>query len=153
MTRRGIPAAAMALTALSFMGCVGDSGGESPIQDRRGQWRKREPASYSYTVTRNCHCLGGPVQVIASRDSVLSARESRESTLSPFPEVAPLDKREYSIEAVFDEVEARVNRPHDSHSLSFDGTYGYPDSFAYDESRTMADDEYGLTITDFTAIP
>jgi hypothetical protein len=150
---RAILAAAMAAAALSLMGCIGDSGGESAIAAHRAQWRKQEPEAYSYTVTRNCHCLGGPIRVIASRDSALSVSELRELTVFPLPEGAPLDKREYSIEALFDQVESMVGRRHTSHSLSFDGTYGYPDSFAYDESETMADDEYGLTISDFTVLP
>jgi hypothetical protein len=71
--------------------------------------------------------------VVASRDSVLSVQELPEGGRSSFPDGMLVDKKQdFSIEAVFDEVESMVNRRHASHSLSFDGTYGYPDSFAYD---------------------
>lgn len=147
------PAAVLAASAaLSLAGCIQNSGGESSIRGHRALWRKQEPELYSYTVRRSCHCLGGPVQVIASRDSVLSVHESEDGVM-PYPAGMLTDKKQdFSIEAAFDEVDAMVNRPHASHSISFDGNYGYPDSFDYDESLNGADDEFGLTIADFTVL-
>lgn len=135
-----------ALAALSLTGCIGDP--EAPDLDApRALWGRMEPVSYGYTVRHTCFCVGGPVYVVADRDSVLTAKMEGPApgdTLTDVP--SPQD---YSMEALFDEVEERLQRRHDSHRVSFDPAYGFPADIYIDFEKGVADEEYGLVITDF----
>lgn len=140
-------AAAFAVCALA--GCIGDpgpAGGPVDMSGARALWRSREPALYAYTATYTCFCLIGPVHVLAGRDSVLTAQEA---SIPPGTLTDAAHKQHYAIDSLLAEVGALLDRDHDSHRVSFDKTYGFPDTVYIDFDRQMADEEYGLRITDF----
>lgn len=146
-----IPMAAIFLAA-----CVSDPETSAPpdsdtpdLTAPRMRWEENEPAAYAYTVSRHCFCAGGPVHVVADRDSVVSAVAEPGRGL---PEILP-DIQIYSMDSLFAEVQSASARDAHSRRLSFDATYGFPDSVAIDFSAQMADEEYSLVITDFRILP
>lgn len=124
---------------------------DSPdLTGARMQWDRSEPEAYAYTVRRYCFCAGGPVYVIANRDSVVSAEADAGSR--GFQGGIP-DKQAYSIDSLFAEVQSVAGRNFHSRSFSFDATYGFPDSVAIDFELLLADEEYSLVIDGFRVLP
>lgn len=151
---RRTPFTRAALFTFFLTGCLGEP--DSPdIKGPRARWRDQEPALYAYTVEHTCFCKVGPVHVMASRESVLVAQKTSRGLDSPVPAGAPENvaaKQDYSIEALFDEVESQLRRKHDGHGITYDKIYGFPAEVRIDFEKRAADEEYGLVISDFRAV-
>lgn len=153
MTPRGIFSVAVpaALAAVSILSCIGDP--DAPgFNAHRAQWDQNEPALYAYTVRHVCFCYGkgAPVHVVASRESVLTAKMEGYDSLgilagAPSPQ-------SYSIDSLFNEVDEKLRYRHDSRRVSFDSAYGFPASVYIDFEKQAADEEYGLEISDFRPV-
>lgn len=150
--RKSVSAAGLVACLIGLQGglqsCISDAP-SSPLGNAEADWRRSEPDTYAYTVTHVCFCPGGPVEVMANRDSVLSvqALPGGRGILDP-----SRDKRGYAIDSLIREVRANLDRKHDSHTLHFDKTYGFPDSVFIDFDNHATDEEYGLIISDFRPI-
>ena len=115
-------------------------------------WKKQPPAAYSFTYTRSCFCLpedNGPFRVTVEHGVVTSAlyRTTEGDTVA-----AAGSLQSYALDSIWNVVNGYRARPYHSLFVHHDSTWGYPDSFFVDQSLLMQDDEYGVTITDFTVL-
>jgi hypothetical protein len=145
--------AALALAGFGLSGCMNDSGNDKAsgidLNASRSKWTVSEPAEYTYTIHRYCECSPAKVLVRANRDSVISAELPAENLATP---TTLPDRQGFSIEAVFSELGKALDRDSDSRKVSFNGTFGFPDTVEIDFDKGMADEELFLRITDFTVV-
>jgi hypothetical protein len=113
----------------------------------RAAWKAHEPARYAYTFRTTCFCPPESVQVVASRDSVLQARNFR--SLQPGVVEDVYAPQHYSIDSLFAALEAmRATHPYKLR-VTFDAEYGFPETVDYDGDKNAEDDEYYVVISGF----
>ena len=132
--------------------CVSDAGSGPRTSSReiaaaKALWRANRPAHYAYTVRMSCFCPIDTVLVAAAGDSVLSAISTRGRPVDG-PDPIP-NPQEYSIEALFDDLETMEKSRPDKLYCRFDPKYGFPDSVSYDGDTRAIDDELTQTVFDF----
>jgi len=115
-------------------------------------WKKPPPAAYSFTYTRSCFCMPadiGPFWVTVENGLVTSAlyRTTEGDTVAAAGSV-----QSYALDSIWQQVNNFIGRPHHDFFLRSNPTWGFPDSFFVDQSLMMADDEYGVTVKDFTVL-
>ncbi|MEO7423781.1 MAG: DUF6174 domain-containing protein [Fibrobacteria bacterium] len=143
---------ALGLAAAIFQGCLGDTTGPTRTWDgivAAEKWRRSEPDLYSYTVSYLGFWSGGPVHVVANRDSVLSAEAD---TAGLGGSAVITDKQKYSIDSLMTEVAAQSASRHDSENIHYHQTYGFPESAYIDWKDRELDGGFGLIISDFAPI-
>jgi hypothetical protein len=133
-----LPAALLALSA-----CMTDNA-PADLASARETWRAHAPARFSYTFRTVCFCSPESVRVVATRDSVLEARNYDGNAVAD-----AYSPQSYSIDSVFADLEALAGAKHYKLRITFDPEYGFPDTVDYDRSKEGADDEFYQVISDF----
>jgi hypothetical protein len=143
---RAFRAAVPFLAAATLLpACTDDSGtGVDPdlVHAAAARWNEKEPASYAYTLRYDCFCAYNLVHVTANRDSVVSAYsiQGKDSSLvTQHPQA-------FSIDSLFAGLE---DLPRGRSSVTFDGTYGFPERVEVEAEKMVVDGGYIRTISDF----
>jgi Family of unknown function (DUF6174) len=142
------------IALLVVAGCGGDSPLGTQFEPRllwaRVQWESRAVDSYAMTVTPLCFCgFVEPVRVtvrdgvVVSRVVVSTGGALPAQHASSYPDVPGLF--------------ARIDRAHeegaDSVDADFDESYGFPTGIWIDWKVSLADDEEGYRVEDFSEEP
>ena len=123
------------------------------LEQRQAQWQAAEPASYAYTVDRECYCdaLYREPFTVTVEPGLISFRYSRkfekpnlDQALSP-PEPVTIDDL---FQLLYNAAEHA-----DSLSVSYDSNFGYPETIRIDWREAQADEEQYFTVRDFRAMP
>ena len=115
------------------------------LEEARVAWQANRPGSYEITYSLACECDGGPWLVRVEGDlTVVSTRVG----LGPGRE-APYA----SVDAIFDEIAATIDQNQFPVDVEYDGDYGYPRSYIFNEPELPVDGGFILTVTDFEANP
>lgn len=120
------------------------------IRSNRELWRSRNLSTYRYTLRINAFLppdARGPV-VINVRDGVaVSVRPASSDT--------PFDPASFesvnTIDKLFDRLESAADRNAAQQNHVFDPENGHPSSAYIDYDFGLADEEFGFTVTDFSA--
>lgn len=115
------------------------------LEEARAAWNANRPDSYEITYSLACECDGGPWHVRVEGDqTVVSTRVG----LGPGRE-APY----VSVDAIFDEIAATIGQGHFPVDAEYDGDFGYPRSYIFNEPELPVDGGFILTVTAFEANP
>ncbi len=112
-------------------------------------WKREPPAAYAFTYTRQCFCLAesaGPFFVTQHGDSVTQVLRRTEigDTVA-----VTASLQSYALDSLWADVNQQLSKLYAHAFLRRDSTWGFPDSFYVDPYINLADDENGLTITNF----
>lgn len=139
------------LAAWAFLGCAG--GGPAEVEGLKGdlerareRWDATGPASYRYTVTRQCFCIRealGPA-VVTVRDGEVTAVTRAGSGEPVEPEYRDFFP---SVEGLFEILEEAVERDADRIEVRYDPVLGSPVHVWIDYETGMADEETGFEAT------
>lgn len=113
------------------------------------EWASKEPAAYSYTYARQCFCVVdyvGPFLVESLRDSVTRVRRL---TLEGDTVEITTRLQSYSVDSAFAEIRRHLSWSYAHAEVRYDSAYTFPAFFHVDHHLMLADDEFGLTLTDF----
>lgn len=138
-------ALAFLLVALSGCSFVFGSGEPGRLSDARDQWADAAIEDYSMTLSRSCFCGPdhlGPFQVEVENGVVVFATRDGEAV--------PLD-RVLTVEDLFDLLEEAYDTDAERVDVEYDAAFGFPTSLYIDQSRGIADEEIGYTVTDLRA--
>jgi hypothetical protein len=115
------------------------------LVEARATWLATRPGSYAMTFRISCECDGGPWAIqVAGGETVMAARVG----IEPGRE-APYG----SIEAIFDEIAATLDEGKIPVDVEYDGEFGYPRSYIFNEPELPVDGGFILTVTDFEPDP
>jgi hypothetical protein len=125
--------------------CGGDDDGDGgEAEGAFTLWRSKAPPAYTFIHERGCYCprdYTAPVRVVVENGQVTSARFA-DGADAPSERVVTIDDLHRDIDRWLDRQPAHFE-------AEFDETWGYPRSAQVDESRSIADDEYMLSVTCF----
>ena len=141
---------ALAVVALAVSGCSDqgpDLGPQAELRRNESLWSTTRPASYVYTVERQCFCLGssrGPVRVSVVGASV--AARVYTATGEPVPE--ELAELFPSVDGLFDVIRDALQR--DAHELrvTYEPGSGVPLEIWIDYVATVIDEELGFMVVE-----
>lgn len=130
---------------------------QQQLDANRKKWDSLDIDDYSFTLQRNCFCRGDairPVNIEVRDGSVTSARYADTGELIP-------DDRQYNkqsvynlnAEGLFNLVEQGIQSGAAQVDATYDKQYGLPTSIYIDQSRQIADEEMGYTISNFRPEP
>lgn len=110
------------------------------------RWAARGPRSYDFSVTFVCFCFeSGPKTArFEVRNGVTTAPGATAETVERFSAHA-------RVELLFAEIRRLLDRAPYDFRAEYDATTGYPVSYYADLRRNTADDEGGVSISDFVA--
>jgi len=115
-------------------------------------WSRRAIVNYHFTITRFCECIpesAGPVVVQVLDGEVLTRRYLTGTAVDP-----QYDDLFRTVPGLFDTIREAIAAPAAAVSVSYNGSYGYPESIQIDWVAGLADDEVSYRITDFApALP
>lgn len=118
-----------------------------PIQNFNSaskRWDALEIKNYDFTYQKICFCrvdYTGPFNISVVDGKVFSV--NGDTSLSARPMYIP------TMDSLFLIVEQSLNGEYDSLSVKYDDIFGYPKSFYVDKSRSMADEEFGFSVSNF----
>lgn len=115
-------------------------------------WNSQGIDDYSFTLQRNCFCRGDalrPINIQVRDGKVTSATFA--DTGKPVP--PELDFNKLTINDLFKEIGQAIKGKAAQVDVSYDKTYGFPTSIYIDQSRQIADEEVGYTISNFRPEP
>jgi hypothetical protein len=152
-TRTARLVAAGLLTALALSGCGGDEADTANDPEPRetatptvGTYPEFEPQDYRYTLVVSCFCpdAGVPVRVTVEGGEVTEAVYARAVAGMKKGDPAP-EHRELTINDVI----AEINAATEAESVRVEWPEGqdHPDQVYIDQSRRIADEEIGYTIS------
>lgn len=145
---RGLAAAVGMLVIASCSSLVGP--GEELVTARM-KWSQHHQSSYSMTILRSCECtpqMTGPVRVIVENGQVVSRKYTHTGEAVP----AAYASWFTNVEGLFDRIAEIHAEDPDQIDVSYDATLGYPTGISVDFNKRMADDEFSLSVTDFSLL-
>ena len=122
---------------------------EVELNTHQALWRQAGVGDYSYVYDAQCECAdnyGQPVRLSVTDGRVRSVVYAESGAL-PLLEYTP---RYHSVDSLFDLIQDAVDNQADSVSVSYDGVLWYPTKIEIDYSSNAVDDEYILTVFDFS---
>lgn len=124
---------------------------QSNSGSHRDLWESKNITSYSFEYNRGCFCAyRGPVVVVVKNSQITNILDP--TTNQPFSPARSADWYE-TIDQIFDEIdELKAGKPQ-TLDVTYDPTYGFPNSINYNQSDMIADEEFNLTITNFKILP
>jgi hypothetical protein len=142
--------AVTAMMIVMFAGCDSSTGPGQELFRAQVRWSAHAPSSYSVTIRRGCFCpdeATGPVIVTVDNGTVTSRVYA--GTGKPVP---PQFASAYpDVPGLFSAVERGLQEKYYRIDADFDSTFGFPTRVSADVNKGMADDEFFLYATDFTA--
>lgn len=116
---------------------------QAELTAARARWAANGPAAYEISYFVSCFCLGRPtVTVTVSNGTITDVVSSDGETVL----------RPRTVESMFDEIQENIDLPAQVVSASFDSDNGRPLSFSFDISLMIADEEYGVSVTEFAPV-
>ncbi len=139
------------LTLVTLGAACAQSPEDSQLASARKRWSDHPVATYSFTWQQGCECLFDmrrPIQITAAAGQIQSA------VFVDDGRAVDEQVRRYltTIEGVFDKIQAALDQNADQVTVAYDPTLGYPTSVFLDYSMQVADEEFALQISDFTAV-
>ena len=126
------------------------SGEVNSLESARAAWAASGIGDYDFTITRQCFCLEtwvGPFAVRVRDGVSVVTRVSDGSEVDPLI----LDQLPISAEELFQFAEERQEQA--SFRVTYDQATGLPLSIWSDPIPEAADDELGVLVSGFTAVP
>ncbi len=134
---------------LLVAGCeslTGSNGAErARLAQARSRWRAAAISDYRYELRRVCFCppdLVGPF-ALTVRGGALSSVVDLGTGMA----VSPTPRRHPTIEELFDEIDAALDRDPDRIEIDYDPALGYPTRIAIDYVAMAIDDEVTYSAT------
>ncbi len=118
------------------------------LDANRAKWDATRPASYRYTWGNGCFCpqeYTGPFRVTVRVDMVLVEPTEAGGGAQPSSSVRP------RIEDVFAAARSALASADDV-KIAYDPTFGFPTRVAVDAIKQAVDDEFTITVTDFSTL-
>lgn len=136
-------------------GCGGSSDDDTNsaaaalLRQNRARWARANARAYRYTITLNVFSAVGGVP------AVIEVRNGVRTTITPLPssgQTAP-DPEAYAafdtVEKLFGLIERAINSRAERLDVTYHPTLGYPANFYIDQSRQIADEEIGASVSAF----
>jgi len=114
----------------------------------RTRWTNQLPTTYSFTWMQGCECIGDmtrPMRISVTSGQITSAVFVDDQRAVGEPVRGYL----VTIDGVFDKIQAAIDQDAAGITVAYDPARGYPTSVFVDYSRTVADEELSLQISDF----
>ena len=140
---------ALILTACS-------SGAKSEFDRNQEKWQNAHVSHYRYSLFVGCFCPFTekmPLNIEVKDSDVLSITYADGT---PIPATDPefeFFSRYGTMERLFSELEADLAGAADEVTVSYDPTYGFPQTANIDVIKEAVDDELSLTVTGFETLP
>ncbi len=145
---------AIGVALLASASC-GSDGPFSPISKRwqldaaRERWFDHEPPTYQYSVRRMCECISS----LHLRVTVVNGAVTSMQPVGGGPEVSAEMRTFYGpIPALFAIVSEKLDGELYWMRAEYDPEFGFPVNVFFDYYGSMADEEWGLSVSDF-AVP
>ncbi len=127
---------------------------KSDFDRARDQWQAANISHYRFNLFVGCFCVytqDMPLIVEVKDGEVVSmefqsGKAIEASNLEYFQRFATIDK-------IFAEVEKDLGGEADQVTVEYDETYGFPKQVSIDFIQQAADDELGLTVSEFEKLP
>jgi hypothetical protein len=135
------PCGLMVLALLT--GCGGNVSQTTPekeLRTARANWAKKGLRSYAFTIRKNCYCpdeYAKPVTITVQNGVATNSPEYL--------------KANDTVEKLLDTIGEALTTKADQVNMDFH-IDGWPRSFYIDQSKMIADEEYGLIVTDVTPL-
>lgn len=105
------------------------------------RWASSQIDDYKISYSVICFCPAPrPVITVEVEDGIVVSATSSDGAPVLRPRTVP---------AMFDEIQAEIDRPAASVSATFDSRTGRPESFGFDIDERIADEEYSVVIREF----
>lgn len=121
------------------------------LTKNREKWQSQGIEDYTFTLERSCFCpeeVTKPVEITVRNGEVVAAK------FADSGENLPLDHfNVMTIDSLFDVIEREINEKSASVNVQYDEATGRPVSIFVDQFKGAVDDEYGLTVSDFSTNP
>ena len=137
------------ILSLTSVGCGG--GGTTNVAEQRALWTRQNIPNYRFQLRQSCFChdSGTPFEIRVQNGVVVEVKDV--STGEP---VSPSQfSFSPTIESLFDKIQNAVERPAYSLQVTYDSTYGFPNSASIDYDEHAVDEEYGFEVSAFTPLP
>lgn len=131
------------IVAVLLSGCGGDL---RELEDARQKWLTEGSDTYVMTVTQNCFCPENePVLVDVVGSAVRTA--TIQSSEGEIVVESQNFRSWYTINGLFDEIEAAINDNVAGIEVTYADKLGYPQEIMIDVDQLAADDDYGWTVS------
>ena len=135
-------------TALSCRDGTGPGDRVAEVTLQRVRWTQQSVSDYAFVARYTCFCALGGVDVrvqvrggtVVSRTLVSSGEPLPDADAPSFP----------AIDGFFDRLRDALDQPAAEVRVQYDPIYHYPSSVYIDYSRSVADEEFGFLISEFT---
>lgn len=136
----------------------------STNEGMRAKWEQGKPDSYEYTASRICYCdpqFTGSFRIRIIDGALDTAfYEDFENWELIYVEVdtaylaglAMEEAETLSIEAVFDKIDESLKSNPVSDTIAYHPEYFFPSYFFFDYNENIADEEFGISIRNFTIL-
>lgn len=127
---------------------------KSEVDRARDKWQNANIAHYRFHLFIGCFCAytqDMPLIVEVKDGEVVSmkyqsGKEIESGNVEYFQRFATIDK-------IFDELKKDLDGAADKVTVEYDETYGFPKQVSIDYIQQAADDELGLTVSEFEKLP
>lgn len=137
--------------AINTGGSTG-SNAQQQLDANRKKWDSLDIDDYAFTLQRNCFCRGDAIRPIniEVRDGKIAS-----ATFADTGEAVPddLDFNKLTVNDLFKEVQQAIKGGAAQVDVTYDKQYGFPTSIYIDQSRQIADEEVGFTVSNFQPEP
>jgi hypothetical protein len=140
---------ALILTACS-------SGAKSEFDRNQEKWQNAHVSHYRYSLFVGCFCPFAermPLNIEVKDGEALSITYADGTPISEADPQFDFFTRYGTMERLFSELEADLAGAADEVTVSYDPTYGFPQTANIDVIKEAADDELSLTVSGFEALP
>jgi hypothetical protein len=127
-------------------------GAPDTLATARALWTRSHPASYRYQLRISAFAPPSVTQPV-----IVEVHNGVPFSITPVNPGEPIDATTMAkydtVEELFSVIEDAVSRSAESLSASYDATYGFPKETWIDYSRSIADEELGFQVSNFTPLP
>jgi hypothetical protein len=130
------------------------AGSPNEFESNLQKWEKADISHYRYELFIGCFCIfteNMPLVIEVKDDEVVSMAFKNGAEINP--DFSELFGRFATIDLIFAELEAGLGGEAEKVEVKYDETHGFPADIWFDYLLEAADDELGLTISGFEALP
>lgn len=147
--RLALPLGLLLLAALPACSSSEPDAQRASLEGARARWASATVANYRLTYHRACFCPSVRTTVVVrggAVDSVYAGPEGEEAAVDYDPQ------QHWDVPALFDFVEAALDRDPAEAQVDYDVELGYPRSAGFDYSRDVIDEEDGFVVLAFSRL-
>jgi hypothetical protein len=129
-------------------------GPTSEFESNLQKWEKADVSHYRYELFISCFCIfveNMPLVVEVKDGEVVSMAFKNGAEINP--DFSELFGRFATMDLIFAELESGLSGEADEVTVTYDETFGFPADIWLDYDQQTADEELGLTVTAFEALP